>query len=80
MGLAESQFHYGSIKTIYKVFHNYHESLKSQFHYGSIKTKSRCGSVREPVKSQFHYGSIKTGNKKIHFNTERNVSIPLWFD
>ncbi len=37
--VKESQFHYGSIKTIIKYARKDEDKLASQFHYGSIKTK-----------------------------------------
>ena len=57
--ISASQFHYGSIKTQFKLSIK-GKSHKSQFHYGSIKTLAFEGRVNKTRPSQFHYGSIKT--------------------
>ncbi len=78
----ESQFHYGSIKTIYLITHLFitAKSLNSTMvRLKLVKVDEQNQSV--PVQSQFHYGSIKTQEKTIkNFVNESWVSIPLWFD
>ena len=61
--ILQSQFHYGSIKTLIAYYPFIEDLKESQFHYGSIKTvilssRKQCSSW-----SQFHYGSIKTFGK-----------------
>ena len=76
---AESQFHYGSIKS-------YHDGSAgrtantSQFHYGSIKRTDKHLYKLGSGTSQFHYGSIKSEIKRLQVEIIAEVSIPLWFD
>ena len=74
-----SQFHYGSIKTVYGM-KRYSWFYKSQFHYGSIKTKLKETLKKHKIQSQFHYGSIKTDYSIKREYIWKEVSIPLWFD
>ena len=77
--LDQSQFHYGSIKTILNSKKLAHFAM-SQFHYGSIKTYSKSDFLSLCTMSQFHYGSIKTADFLSLCSTISRVSIPLWFD
>ncbi len=48
-------------------------------------TMVRLGGFRDFVNSlhikfQFHYGSIGSSNYIPYFVTQRQISIPLWFD
>ena len=65
-----SQFHYGSIKTIYNKS-DFLSLCTSQFHYGSIKTFSNKNSFNGmQTESQFHYGSIKTRIKDRKYDSQ----------
>ncbi len=76
---SRSQFHYGSITTLFPIESLYRIS-KSQFHYGSITTFRSRIYLNSTSKSQFHYGSITTQALLSLTLTEYRVSIPLWFD
>ena len=76
---TESQFHYGSIKTLSPSILIILSAL-SQFHYGSIKTVVKNIIFMAFLLSQFHYGSIKTRQTEASMAAKEIVSIPLWFD